>query len=327
MRILLVGAGAVGTVYGANLAATGDTVSVLAHGARTAMVARHGLRARDVSDGHGVAASVQVVLDPGADVYDLVLVAVTRDQLSSACTPLTALAGAPTILLLGNSGGRGSVPAAVPGRVCLGFPGVGGTLIDGVAEYIRIGPQPSSLEDVDDPQVAELAAHLTERGFPVQRVDDMEGWLKYHAVLVSCMCAALYRCGSDTQRLGRDRQTLRIMCNAITEGFTSLRRQRVDGMPRNLRVLHNRLLTPIATSYWGRTMRASTGELWFGAHARHAVDEMHALGIDVLSELGEEDGATSLRGLLDPGVGAVHIRALTAHGTESRMGATGPVTH
>jgi ketopantoate reductase len=286
-------------VYGANLAAAGDTVSVLAHGARTEAVARNGLKARDVSAGRVVAASVQVVSEPGADAYDLVLVAVTRDQLSAACAPLTALAGSPTILLLGNSTGRGSVPDAVRGRVCLGFPGVGGTLTNGTADYVRIGPQPSALEAADDPRLEELAAHLTERGFAVRRVDDMDGWLKYHAVLVACICAALYRCGSDPQRLGRDRRTLRLMCAAVTQGFTSLRLRGVEGMPRNLRVLHSRFLTPIAVSYWGRMMRASTGELWFGAHARHAVEEMHALGIDVLRGLSEHDEAASLRDLLN----------------------------
>lgn len=198
-------------------------------------------------------------------------------------------------------------------------------LTNGIAEYVRIGPQPSALEVGDDPQLAELTAHLIERGFAVQRVDDMDGWLKYHAVLVSCVCAALYRCGSDTQRLGRDRRTLRLMCEAVTEGFSSLTRQRVDGMPRNLRVLHSRFLTPIAVSYWGRTMRAPTGELWFGAHARHAVEEMHALGIDVLRELGHDDGAASLHELLDPN-GRALVPALATRGAEKRTAATRPVS-
>jgi 2-dehydropantoate 2-reductase len=298
VKILVVGAGVIGTVYGANLAAAGDTVSVLAHGARTDDVARNGLRARDASDGRSVTAAVHVAPDPGADTFDLVLVAVTRDQFSAACAPLTALVGAPTILLLGNSTGRGVVPDAVRGRVCLGFPGVGGTLVNGSVEYVRIKPQPSALEAVHDPRLEELAAHLGERGFAVQRVDDMDGWLKYHAVLVACICAALYRCGSDAQRLGRDRRTLRLMCAAVTEGFTSLRLQRVDGLPRNLRVLHSRLLTPIAVTYWARAMRAATGELWFGAHARHAVEEMRELGRDVLSRLSAHDDAPSLRALL-----------------------------
>jgi len=298
MNILLVGAGVIGTVYGANLAAAGDTVSVLAHGSRTVEVATRGLRARDVADGHVVSAAVQVVSEPGGDTYDLVLIAVRGEQLSVACAALTALAGTPSILLLGNGANREVIAPALRERVRLGFPGVGGTLIDGNVDYVRIKPQPFALESLHDPRLDELAAHLTGQGLAVQRVDDMEGWLEYHAVLVACIGAALYRCGTDTWRLSRDHRTLRLMCRAITEGFESLRRQRVNGIPWNLRVLHSRYLTPVAVAYWRRTMRASTGELWFGAHARHAVAEMQALGAGVLGRLGDGDGVARLRELL-----------------------------
>jgi len=300
MKILLVGAGVIGTVYAANLAAAGDDVSVLAHRERTDEVAKNGLRAREVSDGSLAEAAVHVVSEPGVDAYDLVLVAVTRDQLVTACASLNSLLGAPTILLLGNSTGRGAVPSAARGRVCLGFPGVGGRLIGGTAEYVRVKPQPTALEAVHDPCLEATAAHLTSRAFAVQRIDDMDGWLEYHAVLVACICAALYRCGTDTHRLGRDHRTLHLMCVAVAEGFRSLRRQGVKGAPSNLSLLHSRVLTPVAIAYWGRTMRASTGELWFGAHARHAVEEMRALGRDVLSRLGEHEGVAELRELLSP---------------------------
>jgi 2-dehydropantoate 2-reductase len=299
MKILLVGAGVIGTVYGANLAAAGDTVSVLAHGARTTDVATCGLRARDVADGHVVSAAVQVLSEPSGDAYDLVLVAVRREQLSVACAPLTALAGDPTILLLGNGANREAVAPALREHVRLGFPGVGGTVVDGTVDYVRIRPQPFALESTNDPRLEELAAHLTAQGFALQRVEDMEGWLEYHAVLVACVCAALYRCGTDPQRLSRDHRTLHLMCMAMTEGFMSLRRRRVNGMPWNLRVLHSPYLTPVAVAYWGRIMGASTGELWFGAHARNAVAEMHALGADVLERVGEYQAAEKLRKLLN----------------------------
>ena len=40
MKVLIVGAGVIGTVYGAHLAAAGNTVSVLCHRPRTDDVAR-----------------------------------------------------------------------------------------------------------------------------------------------------------------------------------------------------------------------------------------------------------------------------------------------
>lgn len=48
MKVLIIGAGVIGTVYGAHLGAAGHAVSVLAHGARTVEVDRNGLRAHDV---------------------------------------------------------------------------------------------------------------------------------------------------------------------------------------------------------------------------------------------------------------------------------------
>lgn len=70
MRILTIGAGVVGTVYGAHLGACGHTVSVLAHGARTALIADRGLQARDMFTDQVVDASVRVVTDAAVGRYD-----------------------------------------------------------------------------------------------------------------------------------------------------------------------------------------------------------------------------------------------------------------
>jgi len=61
MKMLIVGAGVIGTVYGAHMAAAGSKVSVLSHGPRTSEVAAAGLSARDVLGGGRV--------DAGADGF------------------------------------------------------------------------------------------------------------------------------------------------------------------------------------------------------------------------------------------------------------------
>ena len=138
MRVLIVGAGVIGTVYGAHLGAAGHAVSVLRHPPRTGDVAARGLAARDALTGRRAETRVQVVPD-AAGSYDLVMAAVRSDQLAPACAQLTALAGAPAVLFFGNNpGGRSGIPANVPGEIRLGFPGVGGVMRDGVAEYVRI---------------------------------------------------------------------------------------------------------------------------------------------------------------------------------------------
>ena len=64
MRVLVIGAGVIGTVYGAQLAAAGHPVSVLRHGRRTDEVARLGLVARDVVDHTSQTAPVELVPRP-----------------------------------------------------------------------------------------------------------------------------------------------------------------------------------------------------------------------------------------------------------------------
>jgi len=133
MKVLVVGAGVVGTVYGAHLAAAGNGVSVLRHGPRTDDVAAGGLCAREVIGGGLAEAGAAVVPDASGN-YDIVLVAVRRDQLASACAGLTGLAGEPAVLFLGNNPGGRAAIARLPGDVYLGFPGIGGVLTGGTAE-------------------------------------------------------------------------------------------------------------------------------------------------------------------------------------------------
>jgi 2-dehydropantoate 2-reductase len=315
MKMLIVGTGVIGTVYGAHLAAAGNQVSVLSHGRRTDEVAAGGLCARDVLGGGRVGAEAGVVPDAGGD-YDVVLVAVRRDQLASACAGLAVLAGKPAVIFFGNNpSGRAAIPDDVPGDVYLGFPGVGGVMAGGTADYVRIRQQPTAFPKASDPRLAALEAILSGRGFGVQRVTDMDGWLAYHAAFVACVAAALYRCGTDPVRLAADRATLTLMCRAITGAFAGLRADGTAGLPRNLAVLHSPALMAVAVRYWARTMRSPMGELAFAAHSRHAEAEMRALGDDTAARITTSPALTKL---LRP---AEHLRTQgSATGSPSRPG-------
>jgi ketopantoate reductase len=274
----------------------------LAHGVRTDVVARTGLRARDALTGAQTYSPASVVGVANRKTFDRALVAVRLDDLDAVAHDLATLSGRPVILFFGNNpSGRVGLPAALPGAVHMGFPGVGGTLTGDVAEYVRIAQQPTVLEASPEPRLDAVQSALAPRGFAVQRVPDMSGWLAYHAVFVASIAAALYRCQTDPQRLAADRGELKLMCRAITDGFRALRTQGVTGLPRNLAVLHSPALRPIAVHYWARSMRSPIGELAFAAHCRHAEPEMRALAREVLAAVVHNGEPTSLERLLKPG--------------------------
>lgn len=83
MRVLVVGAGVIGTVYRAELAAGGHSVSVLAHGQRTEAIEREGPCAVDVLSGARCSARVAVLDDPERERFEPAQVAVRRDNLSA----------------------------------------------------------------------------------------------------------------------------------------------------------------------------------------------------------------------------------------------------
>ncbi len=301
MKVLIVGAGVIGTVYGAQLSAAGHDISVLAHGDRTDAIAARGLHARDVTSGVETHAPATVVPSAGEPDVDVVLVALRRDHLQSAAGALAEVSPDALVLFMGNNpAGRSGLPSGSGARVALGFPGVGGTISAGVATFYKIAQQPTAFEATDEPRLAALADALTARGLPIQRVVDMDGWLAYHAVFVAAICAALYRCGTDPKQLAHDRATVKLMCLAITQGFQELHGGHIKGCPRNLALLHNRWLTPVTIRYWARVMRSPMGELAFAAHARHAEPEMRTLAHDVITRLPPKDTSDPLQTLLAP---------------------------
>jgi 2-dehydropantoate 2-reductase len=302
MEVLLVGAGVIGTVYGTQLAAEGHQVSVHGHGPRTTQVSSHGLAATDTMTLVRTTAPARVADEPGRTRYDLVLISVRADQLSSASGLLRNLPGTPVLLFFGNNpAGRTALPKDLPGRTHLGFPGVGGSMAaDGTARYVRISRQPTTLETGGGPVVEAFQATLSRRGFAVSRVSDMDGWLAYHGLFVGSVAAALYRCHGSAAELAEDRPSLTLMCRSIEEGFAALKRTGTSGLPGNLRTLHRPFLRPVAVRYWARTMRSPMGELCFAAHSRRAEPEMRALAADAIERTGGAHGTAHLRNLLAP---------------------------
>ena len=77
LRILVIGAGVIGSVYAARLQAAGHTVTLQARGQHAADLRATGLSLEDATKGQSTTSHIRIVdrLDPD-DVYDLALVCV-----------------------------------------------------------------------------------------------------------------------------------------------------------------------------------------------------------------------------------------------------------
>jgi 2-dehydropantoate 2-reductase len=151
VKIIVYGAGVIGTLYAARLQEGGHRVSVVARGQRLADIRRYGLVLEDIV-GHGRSTTrVDTIerVDPN-DQYDIALISVRRDQVASVVPEFTTNHRIPILIfMLNNPTGTTDLAQALGrDRVLLGFPGAGGTRDGHVVRYAMIAQQPTTLGEL-----------------------------------------------------------------------------------------------------------------------------------------------------------------------------------
>ncbi len=290
MRVLVLGAGVIGSVYACRLLETGHDVVLLARGQRLLDLRESGLILERADTNEQLRRPVEAVSDlAGQAPFDLVMVPVRSDQLAGVLPILSDMDDASDVVFFGNYPGRqDELLAALGSRVVLGFPAVGGTREGPVVRYVPISQQRTMLGEPSGPvteRVRRLADTLSAAGFPTSISARMNGWLLGHAAFIAPIGCALQLAGGDAGRLAKDRSLLRLMVRATRQGFHALDAEGVVEIPTNLRTLYLRLPVLFAVTYWKRVMSSPRGELWFAAHTRVAPDEMIELALSLRTEV------------------------------------------
>lgn len=281
LRILVLGAGVIGSVYAGKLLQVGHEVVLLARGRRLSDLQTHGLILQEAESGDRMVLPVPSVSEAGSkDRYDLVLVSVRSEQLASTLALLTAMTDGSDVLFFGNTlGQQAELTAALGSRALFGFPAAGGVRDGPIIKYVLISQQKTMLGEPNGTTTSrarQLHAVLSEAGFSTRISPDIDSWLMGHTAFIVPIAFALYRVRIDAARLAADPTTMRLMVLATRQAFTALRAAGNAEIPTNLRVLY-RLPTVLVVAYWQRVLASPRGELWFAAHTRAAPEEMRAL--------------------------------------------------
>jgi 2-dehydropantoate 2-reductase len=282
-RTLILGSGVIGSIYAGRLIAAGHDVTMLATEQRRREL-RQGLTLVDAQSGQRLTVPVRTIDAPAADdAFDLVIVAVGHDQLSSTFPILKHLAGRPDILFFGNAAGQVvALCHAFPGQALFGFPAVGGVLESGVVRYVQIHQQKTMLAEpggATSELLLWLQQLMSDAGFPTAISKNADDWLIAHAAFIVPIAYSLQREGFDTQRLARNRQALQEMVRATRQAYRALRSLGNTEIPANLAVLYLHSPESVAVYYWRRVFADLRGELWFAAHCRHAPAESRSLAV------------------------------------------------
>jgi 2-dehydropantoate 2-reductase len=286
VKILVYGAGVIGTLYAARLQEGGHRVTVVARGQRLADIRRYGLALEDIVGNGRSTTQVDTTerLGPN-DQYDMALITVRRDQVASVVPELTANHRLPTLIFMLNNPTGSSDLAQALGRdpVLLGFPGAGGTRDGHLVRYAMIAQQPTTLGELDGRRTArlrKLVETFRQSGFRTTTSRDMDAWLKAHAFFVTAVSGAIYMAGGDCHQLSEDKATVVLMAKGVREGYSMVRALGLNVAPFALKVLFTWLPPAFAIYYWRRFFASKMADCVFGRHARSASRVMRELAND-----------------------------------------------
>ena len=284
MKILVFGAGVLGSVYAARLAEAGEDVTILARGERLSQIEQHGIVLARIPGNKMSVTRVKTCaqLNP-EDAYDLIIVLVRRNQLEEVLPHLAANQNSPHILFMTNNVSGPDVLTTSLGkeRVLLGFAGAGGTRGKFIVRYRTTSSwlQVTTIGELNGRntlRVRKIAEMLRRAGFPVVTCSNMDAWLKVHAALVSPVANAIYLANGSTLRLSRTRDGLVLLIRAVKEGFRVLRRLGYPLVPLRLWLLAL-LPEPLLVFLLKYGLATHKAELLLASHANAARDEMGLL--------------------------------------------------
>jgi 2-dehydropantoate 2-reductase len=302
-KILIYGAGPLGSLFAVRLAQGGYDVSLLARGQRLADLRQFGVVLEDGQSGERSVTHLPLVeaLDP-EDAYDLVLVIMRKNHVPTILPILAANAHTPNVLFLhNNAAGPGELVAALgQERVLLGFPMSAGMFVEGHVVRCLAGTEK---EPIAIP-IGEVDGQITERtrqvaawlsAMPSYRVElrpDMDNWLKCHvAMLFPSIAPATFAAGLDRFRLARTRDLAVLVVRAVREGLQVMTALGIPITPPKLK-LYQRLPEWLLVPMLSKMARREEVEVGLIGHARAARDESQHLAQEFL-ELRDQSGVST----------------------------------
>jgi 2-dehydropantoate 2-reductase len=284
MRILVYGAGPLGSLFAAKLKQGGHEVALLARGQRLKDLRKYGVVLENWRTKEQTTTRVEIVdtLAP-EDTYELVFVLMRKKFALDILPILASNCYTPNVLFLMNNftGPQKFIDALGKERVLIGFPGAAGYR-EGHIVHCLAGDE----KNPTHVYIGEVDGRITERlnviaeaiekapHFEARIRTDMDAWLRTHiAFLILSMAPALYMCGTDNYRMSRTRDALVLTIRAIRESFQVLRALHIPITPLSLKIM-TMLPEPFLVYYLGRMMSNPLMEVAMVKHAESVRDDI-----------------------------------------------------
>lgn len=285
MKVLIFGAGVLGSYLAYALDKAGHEVSLLARGKRLNELREKGLVIVHQKQKKTTISRVQTVEALGQnDAYDAVFVVMQKTQVSAVIPILAANEKCPVFCFVGNNGQAHKTRqqlldlSQTNPAVLFAFLGVGGRNEDGKILSSHRDDPSFTVGDItkESQHQAFLDTLFENSGLTLSHSKDMDAWLKYHLALILPAVYVIQFAQGDMKKLSKSSRMLKMALQAIGEGFSVLGELGHAPEPANIEDAFNKPVW-LMLLFLKLVVRTKAFELAARDHAMSAVGEMSAL--------------------------------------------------
>ncbi|MEK4295525.1 ketopantoate reductase family protein [Paenibacillus sp. FSL R5-0914] len=293
-RILIFGAGVIGSMYAIKLIEAGFDVSLFAHSNRYKSLRENGLQYIE----KGTVRSIQVnVIDTleNDDVYDFIFVTVRYDRSEAALLALKDNQSKNIVTMTSNSIGFSSWLDIVGDRLLPAFPGFGGQIKDGVL-HARFLPKFiaatafGEINGVVTERIENLAKLFKTAKLPYVIKKDMQAYLITHSVSDIAMLSFLHSENKIIdKKTARTRKTAREITFTLKAYLRAIQKAGVSIDPPMLKMVLKfpNLFLDLFFMRWLRTKMVR--DMMLPDYANNANNEIVQLSNDLMKFLSQHD--------------------------------------
>jgi 2-dehydropantoate 2-reductase len=276
MKILIYGAGVIGSIFSGKLTQSGYDITVLARGDRYNEIKEDGIVLYNPLNKKTSKIKIKLVdILLENDFYDYIIVTVQNTQVD-ALLPILAKNKSKNIVFVVNNplGYNNWIKNVGSERIIIGFPSAGGERKYGIINYF-IGTglnkifQSTTFGELDGKRterLKELYKVFKKSGFSPSISKNMDWWQKTHVAVILPIAKALYRHSSNNYELAKSYKTLKYMVLGTRELFDILKNSNIKITPRKLCVYYFPIV--IIVKIWQVIMNTKIAEY---AMAKHTI--------------------------------------------------------
>ena len=294
-RILIYGAGVIGSTFGGLMAVSGQDITLLARNNRLKELNNIGLLLQKNGQKKAQKISIEIISElKEDDIYDFVFVTLRKEQVRDSLPILKKNKSKNFVFMVNNPSGYDEwIMSLGLERIIPAFPGSGGKIENGVVCYEIVSGmiQPTTLGEINggrSPRIRELRTILKNAGFQVSISNNMDAWQKTHVALVGPLGDVIYFDGGNNYTVAKNSLAITQMNLSLKENFNFLKDSGIGIVPWKLNIIRlmplwilNLIMKYAFNTKWAETVISN--------HALNARNEMKVISNEFI-ELANSKG-------------------------------------